>query len=116
MKITERQINGVTIMDFQGRIANGSARTLLRSKIGEHLERGRQQILLNLGGVDFIDSFALGVLIEVYNGVKNRGGALKLVNLNRQVNQLMVITKLETEIDCFEDEGTAVASFVQETH
>ena len=111
MKITDREINGVTIMDFRGRIANGSARTQLRSRIREHLERGRQEILLNLGGVDFIDSFGLGVLIEVHDKVKNQGGVLKLVNLNRRVNHLMVITKLETEIDCFEDEGTALASF-----
>ena len=112
MKIRTREVSGVTILDIQGRFTMGEPANRVRSQIRQRLEQGSRRILLNLGRVSFVDSTGLGVLIEAFNAVASEGGALKLLNLNRQMNELLFITRLATVIDCFTDDGIALASFV----
>ncbi len=111
MKFKTREVDGVTILDLDGKITLGEGSGTLRDAVRDIVAKGSKKILLNLGDVSYIDSSGLGELVSAYTAVKNAGGDLKLVNLTKKVSDLLVITKLATVFDVKEDETSAVASF-----
>ena len=111
LKATSREIGGVTVIDLDGRITLGDGGALLRDLIREKVNSGHKMLLLNLAGVNYIDSTGLGELVSGYRLVKSQAGELKLVNLNRKVSDLLRITKLYAIFDIHTDETQAVASF-----
>ena len=111
MDIKNRQVDGVLVMDLGGKITMGEGSGQLRSAIQDALAAGSKKILVNLGGVGYVDSSGLGELVGGYTTVKNAGGELKLLSLTKKVKDLLVITKLLTVFDTFDDEKTAIASF-----
>ena len=83
----------------------------MRSTVRELLQTGNKDILLNLGGVSYIDSSGIGELVSSFTTVSNQGGQLKLLNLTEKLQELLAITKLLTVFDSFTDEEEALASF-----
>ena len=75
------------------------------------LGEGKNKILLNLGGVGYIDSSGIGELVSSFTAVKKEGGTLKLLNLTQKIQDLLAITKLLTVFDTFDDEGSALSSY-----
>ena len=111
MKTSNRQVDGVTIVDCSGRITLGEGSVILRDSVRELLGKGNKKILLNLGDVNYIDSSGIGELVSAYTTVKNQGGELKLLNLTKKVHDLLQITKLYTVFDVKDDETAAVKAF-----
>ena len=111
MKTSNRQVDGVTIVDCSGRITLGEGSVILRDSVRELLGKGNKKILLNLGDVNYIDSSGIGELVSAYTTVKNQGGELKLLNLTKKVHDLLQITKLYTVFDVKDDETSAVKAF-----
>jgi anti-sigma B factor antagonist len=113
VKITTRQVDGVTVLDLNGRITLGEGSVTLRDMVRDLLSKGQKQILLNLGNVTYIDSSGIGELVSAFTTVKNQGGELKLLNLTRKVHDLLQITKLYTVFDVKDDEASAIGSFAR---
>ncbi len=111
VKISTRQVDGVTVLDMSGRITLGEGSVQLRDAVRDLLSKGQKHILLNLGDVTYIDSSGIGELVSAFTTVKNQGGELKLLNLTRKVHDLLQITKLYTVFDVKDDEASAIASF-----
>ena len=111
VKISTRQVDGVTILDMSGRITLGEGSVQLRDAVRDLLVKGQKHILLNLGDVTYIDSSGIGELVSAFTTAKNQGGELKLLNLTRKVHDLLQITKLYTVFDVKDDEASAIASF-----
>ena len=111
MKISNRQVDGVSIVDCSGRITLGEGSVTLRDTVRELLSKGKKKILLNLGEVNYIDSSGIGELVSAFTTVRNQGGDLKLLNLTKKVHDLLQITKLYTVFDVKDDEAAAVKSF-----
>jgi len=111
MTITERQLDGVVILDLTGRITIGDGTLILRKRVQELLDQDQKQLLLNLANVDYIDSSGLGEVVRSFTTVRNAGGNLKLLSLTRKVRDLMQITKLLTVLDVFDRESEALKSF-----
>ena len=111
LKITMRETADATILDLSGRITLGEGLGDLRDSIREALSGSRKNIVLNLGEVSYIDSSGLGQLIGSYASVAERGGRMKLVNLQKKVVDLMQITKLLTVFETYNTEAAALASF-----
>jgi len=110
-KAVSREVGGVIVIDMDGRITLGEGSNLLRDLISEKLNSGHKKIIMNLAGINYIDSTGLGELVSGYRQVKSRSGELKLLNLNKKVSDLLQITKLYTVFDIHNDEAQAVASF-----
>ena len=110
-KSVTRIVDGVSVIDMDGRITLGEGSNLLRDLIAETLAAGHQKIVMNLAGINYIDSTGLGELVSGYRQVKGQGGELKLLNLNKKVSDLLQITKLYTVFDIHNNESQAVASF-----
>jgi len=112
VRMSTRHVGDVTIVDISGRIVLGEESTALRDLVCELLSNGYKDILFNLGGVDYIDSSGLGHLLTALTIVQRRAGALKLLNLTKNVHDVIQI-KLNTVFDIMNDEGVAVRSFAQ---
>jgi anti-sigma B factor antagonist len=111
LKFEIRQVGDVAIVDLNGRLTLGEAAGTLRDTIKELIGEDRKNIVLNLAGVSYIDSSGLGEMVGAFATVSNRGGKLKLLNLQKRVHELMQVTKLMTIFEAYEDEGQAVRSF-----
>jgi len=112
MQIEERQSGDVTVIKVNGDITlNKGGDVLLKDKVQSLLQQGKKKLLLDLGGVSYVDSAGLGQLVQVYATAKNHGGSLKLLNLTKRLKDLLVVSKLLTVFDSFDSESEAVASF-----
>ncbi len=113
MKATNRQVDGVSIVDMSGRITLGEGSVVLRDTIRDLIGKGEKKILLNLGDVTYIDSSGIGELVSAFTAVRREGGELKLLKLTKKVHDLLQITKLCTVFDIKDDEAAAIKSFTK---
>ena len=111
MKIEERAVDGVTILDLHGKMLIGEGDELLREKINSLVENGTKKIVLNLADVPYIDSAGLGEIVRCYTTVSRKDGELKLLHLTKRIEDLLSITKLLTVFDTYDDEESAIKSF-----
>jgi anti-sigma B factor antagonist len=111
VKLTNRQVGDVTVIDAAGRITLGDGASTLRDDIRDLSAKGDKKILMNLSEVTYIDSSGIGELVSGFTTVTNHGGQLKLLGLSKRVKDLLQITKLYTVFEVFEDEAAAVRSF-----
>jgi len=111
MKASNRQVDGVAVVDMSGRITLGEGSVVLRDTIRDLVGKGQKKILLNLGDVTYIDSSGIGELVSAFTAVRREGGELKLLNLTKKVHDLLQITKLYTVFDIKDDEATAIKAF-----
>jgi anti-sigma B factor antagonist len=111
MKIEERAVDGVTILDMHGKMLIGEGDELLREKINSLVENGTGKIVLNLAEVPYVDSAGLGEIVRCYTTVSRKNGELKLLHLTKRIHDLLSITKLLTVFDTYEDEAEVVKSF-----
>jgi len=111
MQIEERPVGDVIVLDLKGKITLGEGDELLKDKVNSLVNQGQKKIVLNLGGVPYIDSAGLGEIVRTYTTVSRQGGSLKLLNLTKRITDLLSITKLLTVFETFEAEDEAVRSF-----
>ena len=111
LNIKERQAGDVTVLDMDGRITIGEGSVALRTAIRRLLEEGKKKILLNLGGVGYIDSSGIGELVSSFTAINKEQGQLKLLKLTQKLRDLLAITKLLTVFDTYDDEQEALNSY-----
>lgn len=111
MKIVERQVGDVTILDLHGKILIGEGDDALRDAVTKLVDGGKTKILLNLGDVPYVDSAGLGEIVRCYTTVSRKGGKLKLINLTKKIQDLLAITKLLTVFETHDSEEEGVKSF-----
>jgi len=111
MTASTRLVGDVTIVDLSGRIVLGGGSAELRDLVRNLANEGKKKILLNLRGVNYIDSSGLGELVAAFTSVRKQGGELKLLNLTKRVHDLLQITKLYTVFEITDDEAASLKSF-----
>lgn len=112
MLIKTRESNNVVIFDIEGEIRRSeSMQTTLHNLVKSHLDRGRRNVLLNLEGVEFIDSFGVGEILASYISTQNLGGKLKLCRISKKLLLIFQITMLTKVLDIQEDCERALESF-----
>src|SRR5207244_6252938 len=110
LRLSTRTRDGALIVDCGGRIVFGEECASLRDSV-KKLIPGNKNIVLNLGGVNYIDSGGLGTLVALYTTANNAGGSIKLANLTQRVGDLLQVTKLLTVFQVYDSEEQAVQSF-----
>jgi anti-sigma B factor antagonist len=108
LKITNDFRDDVAIVRLSGDITLGEASGQLRDVVKQTLAAGHKTILLDLGGVAYIDSAGLGELVGAHAAATNKGATMKLLHLQKKVQGLMQITKLTTVFETYNDEATAI--------
>ena len=116
IKIEERPIGRVTVLDIVGKLTMDQGAEHLKDKINSLISQGRTHIVLNLRDVPYIDSGGLGQLLASYGSVMKATGSLKLLNVSSRNHDLLSITRLVTVFDSFDSEAEAVQSFQAFAH
>jgi anti-sigma B factor antagonist len=111
IRIVERPIDGVTVLDIVGKLVMDRSAQHLKDKINSLISQERTHIVLDLKDVPYIDSSGLGELVAAYGSVMKAGGALKLLNVTSRNHDLLSITRLVTVFESFDSEAEAVRSF-----
>jgi anti-sigma B factor antagonist len=111
MKISERVVNGVVVLELSGKIMGGPDATLLNDKLHVLIENGQTKVIADLEKVNWMNSSGLGILIGALTTMRNSGGDLKLANITDRIQSLLMITKLLTVFESFDTIEKAVASF-----
>ena len=112
LELVERTVGDVVIIDLSGKITLGEGGdAMLKDKVRSLLQQGRKKLILNLGGVSYVDSAGLGEVVQAYAAASKNGGAVKLLNTTKRIKDLLAITKLLTVFETFDSEAEAVTSF-----
>jgi anti-sigma B factor antagonist len=111
MKISQRQVGDVTILEPKGKITIGAGDVMLRDAIDAATRGGNSKVLLDLHGVSKMDSSGLGELLAAHNAVSSEGGTIRLMNLPSKLYNVLGITQIVSVFDVFDDEQEAVNSF-----
>ncbi len=111
LTLSERIKEGIVILDAKGQMVAGESADRLREQLKAMAEAGPANVILNLAHVDYIDSSGLGALVMSFSALRKKEGTLKLLNLTRRNVELLVLTKLETVFEVYDDEQSAVNSF-----
>ena len=109
--INVREAGNVTIVEVAGRVTLGAAGPSVQDTVRELVDSLHTNIIIDLGGIAYLDSSGLGQLVASAATAASRGGAIKLLNLTERVYDLMLLTKLCTVFAIYADEATAVMSF-----
>lgn len=113
LEVQESVREGVTVLSLRGRLTAGDC-DVLRDKLNDLIAANRVQVVMDLSALDYIDSTGLGNLVLGYTSLRKQGGSLKLVNLNKRNLELLLLTKLHTVFEVFDDVQEAVNSFFPE--
>ena len=111
MKLSDREEQGVVILEPRGKIMGGPDASLLHDKLYECIEQDKKQIVVDLSQVDWMNSTGLGILISSYTTLRNHEGMLKLANVTDKIKSLLTITKLVTVFEAHDSVDEAVQSF-----
>jgi anti-sigma B factor antagonist len=110
-ELTTREFDRIIIVDAVGRLTLIDSRTRLRDLIHVFTGNGHKHFLINLAGVEFIDSDGMGELVRCYSIVRQGGGEMRLVHVNKRVQDLLQITRLNTLFEVYGDENLAMQAF-----
>jgi len=105
------EIDGVTVLNLNGRLTLGDATTQFRDAIEELIAAGKPKILLDLHEVSHLDSSGIGELMAAHAACRNNGGALKLMNPGRRAEILLQMMSLYTLCEVVSDEAEGIRSF-----
>ncbi len=110
LKLDSREVDGVTVINCQGRIVFGEESSHLRDYLKQVLASSRK-LILNFSGVSYIDSGGLGTLVGVYSSARSAGADIKLTGLGQRLRDVLQITKLVTVFEVYDNEQQAIAAF-----
>ena len=111
MRIDQRRVGDVMVLDLRGKIAAGDGDVLIRDTIQQLVARGERKIVLNFADVPYMDSVGLSAIIRSHLTLGHDGGQLKLLHVPKHLAELLAVTRLTAVFDLFNDETTVVQSF-----
>ena len=111
IKITDSEIDGVSVVELDGRIVLGEESNSLREKLKNLVAAGKKKIVLNVANIKYIDSTGLGTLVAANVSAKTQGASVRLCHLGKKFHDVMQVTKLLTVFDVYDTQAAAVSSF-----
>lgn len=109
--MTNSEVEGVSVVELDGRIVLGEESNSLREKIKSLLAEGKKKIILNMANIKYIDSAGLGTLVAAHLSAKTQGASVRLCHLGNKFHEVLQMTKLLTVFDVYDTEAAAVSSF-----
>lgn len=111
MRITERHVGGVTVLDLMGKLTLTDGPGRVKDKVTSLIYQGHRQIVLNLAEITYVDSSGLGELVACHLTAERSAGCIKLANAGYRMQDLLVLTKLLTIFESHRSEAAAIESF-----
>jgi len=112
MEVKTRELDDIIIFDIKGNIRrHGEHAVPLYPLVKDKLEAGKRNLLLNLSGINDIDSFGIGELLSCFKLTTSAGGKLKIINVPQKIRILFRVTMIEKIFEIYDDEVKAINSF-----
>ena len=111
MKMTNREVGGISVVTLYGRIVFSDGSNAVREKVKSLIAEGKKKIVLDMKNIDYIDSSGLGTLVTAHLSANTQGAAMRLCNLSRKFSEVLLLTKLTAVFQVYSTEAAAVASF-----
>lgn len=111
MKLSDREQEGIVILEPRGKIMGGPDATLLHDTLYDFIQQGKIKVVIDLGRIEWMNSTGLGILVQSYTTLKNSDGQLKLARVTDKIESLLTITKLVTVFESYDTVEDAVKSF-----
>jgi anti-sigma B factor antagonist len=115
MDITDTQNGSMTVVAVMGDV-DASTAPQLRARLDELMAEGRENFVVDLDGVAFLDSSGLATLVHAFKRVRIGNGDLVLARLRPEVRSLFALTRLERVFAIWDDVDSAVASLAEAAH
>ena len=112
MKMSEREQNGVVILEPKGKIMGGPDAGVVRERLHQLVDEGKKKVVVDLSGVSWMNSSGLGILIGGLTTMRNNDGDLKLANTTEKVHNQLMVTKLISIFESYDTVDDAVASYL----
>ena len=109
--MTNSEVDGVSVVDLDGRIILGEESNSFREKLKSLVAAGKKKIVLNMSNITYIDSSGLGALVAAHVSAKTQGASVRLCNLGKKFHDVMQVTRLLTVFDVYDTQAAAVSSF-----
>ena len=116
VKMTNSEVDGVSVVALDGRIVLGEESNSLREKLKSLTDDGKKKIVLNMANIEYIDSAGVGTLVAAHISAKTQGASVRICHLGRKFHEVLQIAKLLTVFDEYDTEVAAVSSFEEEVH
>jgi anti-sigma B factor antagonist len=111
MKLSTKEIDGITIIALDGNVLGGPDATILNDTLHKLIEKKKKNIVVDVEGVQSMNSSGLSMLINGLTTMRNAGGELKISGASKKIESLLVITKLTTVFELYPTVKKAIASF-----
>ncbi len=72
---------------------------------------GEKKVVIDLGGVNYVDSASIGCLMDLYRQATTSGGTLKLAGVQKRVETMLSMTGAQNFLEIHPDQASAVRSF-----
>jgi anti-sigma B factor antagonist len=109
-KLTTLNNLEIAVLEPRGSLIGGEETDELKAKAKDLIEQGNKKIVLDLGGISYINSSGIGALVGIHSMYQKVSGQIKLCNVAKGVQNVFVITKLTSVFDVEEDRNTAINS------
>jgi len=111
MKLSSKEIDGITVIELEGNVLGGPDATALNDTLHQLIDKRKKKILLDISRVRTMNSSGLSMLINALTTMRNAGGDLKIAAASKKIESLLVITKLTTVFELYPTVKQAVDSF-----
>jgi anti-sigma B factor antagonist len=105
------EIDGVSVVEMDGRIVLGDESNSVRERLKGLITAGKKKIVLNMSNIKYIDSAGLGALVAAHVSAKTQGASVRLCNLGQKFHEVLQVTRLLTVFDVYDTQAAAVSSF-----
>jgi anti-sigma B factor antagonist len=111
VKTTTLQSGTIGVVEVKGSLVGGEETDELSNAVADFVEQGNKKLIIDLSKVDYLNSTAIGVLVKAHTTYKKHQGQVKLCGINKNINNIFVITKLTMVFDVCESRDDAMKSF-----
>jgi len=111
MKLSSKEIDGITVIELEGNVLGGPDATALNDTLHQLIDKRKKKILLDISRVRTMNSSGLSMLINALTTMRNASGDLKIAAASKKIESLLVITKLTTVFELYPTVKQAVDSF-----
>src|SRR5512140_89634 len=111
VKTTTLQSGKIGVIEVKGSLVGGEETDELRNAVADFIEQGTKKLIIDLSKVTYLNSTAIGVLVSAHTTFAKNKGRVKLCGINKNINNIFVITKLTLVFDVSESREEAIKAF-----
>jgi anti-sigma B factor antagonist len=108
MKLKKREVDGVMVVQVEGKMVGGADSEVFHAFVKELIAEGHRKFLINLGKVPWADSRGIGMLIGAHTSIQNAEGSLVLTNIGDRIDSILTLTRLLLIFKTFDSEQEGI--------